>query len=187
MNKKLRGLLLQVEVMEGSKIEVLNENTFEVDGAEYLVLTEDEREEEFYNYQKSLIDDMGLNAFSEWAQDYIINNFADDERLEDNLFEIMYESYRNYIEDLKYENTLEDALKENDCEDEDEFLDLLSEEERKYDWDGCISHILQFLSGIMAKGEIGIIRNKVLLNRTLIFTKLYSLIELFIWYLSIYL
>lgn len=63
--------------------------------------------------------------------------------------------------------------------------DLLSEEERKYDWDGCISHILQFLSGIMAKGETGIIRNEVLLNRTLIFTKLYSLIELFIWYLSI--
>ena len=30
MNKKLRGLLLQVEVMEGSKIEVLDENTFEV-------------------------------------------------------------------------------------------------------------------------------------------------------------
>ena len=41
MNKKLRGLLLQVEVMEGSEIKVLNENTFEVDGAEYLVLNED--------------------------------------------------------------------------------------------------------------------------------------------------
>ena len=34
MNKKLRGLLLQVEVMEGSEIKVLNENTFEVDGSE---------------------------------------------------------------------------------------------------------------------------------------------------------
>ena len=43
MNKKIRGLLLQVEVMEGSEIKVLNENTFEVDGAEYLVLTEDEK------------------------------------------------------------------------------------------------------------------------------------------------
>ena len=30
MNKKLRGLLLQVEVMEGSEIKVLNKNTFEV-------------------------------------------------------------------------------------------------------------------------------------------------------------
>ena len=69
MNKKLRGLLLQVEIMEGSEIKVLNENTFEVDGAEYLVLTEDEREEEFYNYQESLIEDMGLDAFSGWAQD----------------------------------------------------------------------------------------------------------------------
>ena len=131
MNKKLRGLLLQVEVMEGSQIQVLNENTFEVDGAEYLVLSEDEREEEFKAYQESLIEDMGLESFSEWAQDYIINNFADDERLEDDLFEIMYESHRNYIEDLRYENTLEEELKENNCEDEDEFLDLLNEEDPK--------------------------------------------------------
>ena len=129
MNKKLRGLLLQVEVMEGSEIKVLNENTFEVDGAEYLVLTEDEREEEFYNYQKNLVDDMGLDAFTEWGQDYIINNFTDDGRLEDDLFEIMYESCRNYIEDLKYENTLDEELKENNCKDEEEFLELLTEED----------------------------------------------------------
>ena len=128
MNKKLRGLL-QVEVMEGSEIKVLDKNTFEVDGAEYLVLTEDEREEEFKAYQESLIDDMGLESFSEWAQDYIINNFVDDERLKDDLFEIMYESYRNYIEDLKYENTFEKELKENNCEDEDEYLELLTEED----------------------------------------------------------
>ena len=131
MNKKLRGLLLQVEVMEGSEIKVLNENTFEVDGAEYLVLTEDEREEEFYNYQKNLVDDMGLDAFTEWGQDYIINNFTDDGRLADDLFEIMYKSCKNYIEDLKYENTLDEELKENNCEDEDEFLELLTEEDPK--------------------------------------------------------
>ena len=128
MNKKLRGLLLQVEVMEGSKIQILDKNTFEVDGAEYLVLSEDEREEEFYNYQKNLVDDMGLDAFTEWGQDYIINNFTDDGRLADDLFEIMYESCRNYIEDLKYENRLEEELKENNCEDEDEYLELLTEE-----------------------------------------------------------
>ena len=129
MNKKLRGLLLQVEVMEGSEIKILDKNTFEVDGAEYLVLTEDEREEEFYNYQKNLVDDMGLDAFTEWGQDYIINNFTDDGRLEDDLFEIMYESCRNYIEDLKYENTLDEELKENNCKDEEEFLELLTEED----------------------------------------------------------
>ena len=131
MNKKLRGLLLQVEVMEGSEVKVLNENTFEVDGAEYLVLTEDEREEEFYNYQKNLGDDMGLDAYTEWGQDSIINNFADEERLDDDIFEIMYESCKNYIEDLKYENTLDEELKENNCKDEEEFLELLTEEDPK--------------------------------------------------------
>ena len=129
MNKKLRGLLLQVEVMEGSEIKVLNENTFEVDEAEYLVLTEDEREKEFYNYQESLIEDMGLDAFSGWAQDYIIDNFVDDAELKDDLFEIMYNSYTNYIEDLKCGNTFQEELKENNCKNEDEYLELLTEED----------------------------------------------------------
>ena len=70
MNKKLRGLLLQVEVMEGSEIKVLNENTFEVDEAEYLVLTEDEREEEFKAYQESLIEDMGLEYSEAYPEKY---------------------------------------------------------------------------------------------------------------------
>ena len=100
MNKKLRGLLLQVEVMEGSEIKVLNENTFEVDGAEYLVLTEEEREEEFYNYQKNLIDDMGLESFSEWAQDYIIDNFVDDEWFKDAMEE-HFEYYKKQGFDKK--------------------------------------------------------------------------------------
>ena len=129
MNKKLRGLLLQVEVMEGSQINVLNENTFEVDGAEYLVLTEDEREEEFKAYQESLIEDMGLESFTDWAQDYIINNFVDDAQLKDDLFEIMYNSYTNYIEDLKCGNTFQEELKENNCKNEDEYLELLTEED----------------------------------------------------------
>ena len=129
MNEKLRGLLLQVEVMEGSEIKVLDENTFEVDGAEYLVLTEDEREKEFYNYQESLIEDMGLDAFSGWAQDYIIDNFVDDAQLKDDLFEIMYNFYTNYIEDLKCGNTFQEELKENNCKNEDEYLELLTEED----------------------------------------------------------
>ena len=123
MNKKLRGLLLQVEVMEGSEIKVLNENTFEVDGAEYLVLTEDEREEEFKAYQESLIEDMGLESFSEWAQDYIIENFVDDEWF----MEAMREHFEYYISDIneepadneEFENRLQEEISEVNCEDEE--------------------------------------------------------------------
>ena len=138
MNKKLRGLLLQVEVMEGSEVKVLNENTFEVDGAEYLVLSEDEREKEFYNYQESLIEDIGLNSFTEWAQDYIINNFVNDEWFMD----AMVEYYGDYIlglneelaDDEKFENRLEEELANYNCEDEEGLLDYYCSLEEPTDW-----------------------------------------------------
>ena len=137
MNKKLRGLL-QVEIMEGSQINVLNENTFEVDGAEYLVLSEDEREEEFYNYQKSLIEDMGLDAFSGWAQDYIIDNFVDDEWF----IEAMREHFEYYISDIreeladdeKFENRLQEEMAEIGCEDEEDYLNYLCSLEEPIEW-----------------------------------------------------
>ena len=138
MNKKLRGLLLQVEVMEGSEIKVLNENTFEVDGAEYLVLTEDEREEEFKQYQESLIEDMGLDAFSGWAQDYIIDNFVDDEWF----METMREHFEYYISDIneepaddeKFENRLQEEIAEVNCEDEEDYLNYLCDLESPIEW-----------------------------------------------------
>ena len=138
MNKKLRGLLLQVEVMEGSEIKVLNENTFEVDGAEYLVLTEDEREEEFYNYQESLIEDMGLESFAEWAQDYIIDNFVNDEWF----MEAMRESFEFYISDINeepaddenFENRLKQEIFENGCKDEEDYLNYLCDLESPIEW-----------------------------------------------------
>ena len=138
MNKKLRGLLLQVEVMEGSEIKVLDKNTFEVDGAEYLVLTEDEREEEFKQYQESLIEDMGLESFSEWAQDYIIDNFVNDEWFMD----AMVESFEDYIsglneelaDDEKFENRLEEELVNYNCEDEEGLLDYYCSLEEPTEW-----------------------------------------------------
>ena len=138
MNKKLRGLLLQVEVMEGSEIRVLNENTFEVDGAEYLVLTEDEREKEFYNYQESLIEDMGLESFTEWAQDYIIDNFVDDEWFMD----AMRESFEYYISDIneepaddeKFESRLQEEIFESGSKDEEDYLNYLCDLESPIEW-----------------------------------------------------
>ena len=138
MNKKLRGLLLQVEVMEGSNINVLNENTFEVDGAEYLVLSEDEREEEFKNYQMNLIEEMGLESFTEWAQDYIIDNFVDDEWF----IEAMREHFEYYISDIseesaddeKFENRLQEEILESGCEDEEDYLNYLCDLESPIEW-----------------------------------------------------
>ena len=99
------------------------------DGEEYMVLTDDEAEEEFYNYESDLIEECGLNAFSDWAKDYIIENFLDVDWFED-FYYVDYEGYVNDIETEsassdEYANRLEEEMAETECVDVDEFIDYL--------------------------------------------------------------
>lgn len=99
------------------------------DGEEYMVLTEDEAEEEFYNYESDLIEECGLDAFTEWARDYIIENCLDVDWFED----FYREGYENYVNDIEtesassdeYENRLEEEMEEAECTGVDEFIDYL--------------------------------------------------------------
>lgn len=93
------------------------------DGEEYMVLTDDEAEEEFYNYESDLIEEYGFDAFTEWAKDYIIENCLDVDWFED----YFREDYKNYANDIKtesassdkYENRLEEEMAEAKCTDID--------------------------------------------------------------------
>ena len=68
-NHIVKGL---VEISKG-----LNQTYIELEEHTYRVLTEYEIHKEFYYYQMDLFNDLGLNAYSDWAQEYIINNFVD--------------------------------------------------------------------------------------------------------------
>ena len=99
------------------------------DGEEYMVLTYDEAEEEFYNYESDLIEECGLDAFTDWARDYIIENCLDVDWFED-YFREDYENYANDIETEsassdEYANRLEEEMVEAECEDVEEFIDYL--------------------------------------------------------------
>ena len=99
------------------------------DGEEYMVLTDDESEEEFYNYESDLIEECGLDVFTDWERDYIIENCLDVDWFED-CFRKNYEIYANDIETEpaisgKYENRLEEEMAEAECADIDEFIDYL--------------------------------------------------------------
>lgn len=123
MNEKIIAVLKNLEV-EVDEIEILDDNTITIDGDEFKVLTEEESEQEFYDYQENLWEEMGLQSFSDWAREHIINNFVDEEHLED----IITELNENYIEDIKHEEgRLEEEIEENDCEDEEEYLEYLNE------------------------------------------------------------
>lgn len=121
-NKKIVALLRSGEVCSNiGSIEILNDTDIDIDGEVWKVLDDSEADEAFESFQKDLLRDLGLNSFSSWAKDYIMENCVDGEWFE----YCMREYYENYVEELRRQGDLEDEMNEVDIEDEDEFIDHL--------------------------------------------------------------
>ena len=123
--------LLQVEV-EDLTVSKYDERVFENEEAdEYIVLTEEEADEAAEESIKESINDLGLQAFTEDFQQWILDNCVDSdwfaEALED--YEI------GYIEDIRceesdyeeYETRLAEEMEDAGVDTEDEFLQYLIE------------------------------------------------------------
>ena len=130
MEERIKVLAEFLGVEESEILKGYRDNVFETsDGEEYLVVTDEEADDEFYDYEAELIDELGLDAFSDWAKDYIIENCVDTEWFENFYYED-YESYANDIETEsassdEYENRLEEEMAEAECADVEEFIDYL--------------------------------------------------------------
>ena len=130
-NIKINALLNYLgETEETATVETLkhdDDKTVFVDGVEYIVLTDTEADEQYKEYQLSLIEDLGLEVFSDWAKDYILDNFtySHSKTFDD----IQYDDAVSYVDDLKYGGDLEDELNRYGCENEEELIDLLCEED----------------------------------------------------------
>lgn len=130
-NIKINALLNYLgETEETATVETLkhddNKRVF-VDDVEYIILTDTEADEQYREYQQSLIDELGLDAFSDWAKNYILDNFTTSyiEVFED----IQYENAVSYVDDLKCGGDLDDELSQYDCKNEEELIDLLCKED----------------------------------------------------------
>lgn len=106
------------------------EEVFETkNGKEYLVLTDEEADKEFYNYEESSIEELGLDLFTDWAKDYIIENCLDTGWFD----ECMEEDYRMYCDDIEleesicdeYENRLEEEMAEAGCDTKEDYVEFL--------------------------------------------------------------
>ena len=131
-NIKINALLNYLgETTETAEVETLKHDdnkTVFIDGNEYLVLTDEEADQEFYEYQMNLIDDLGLDSFSDWARDEILNHHTTSDY--QNLFdEIQEESMSCYIDDLRHMDDLEEEMENAGCDNEDEFLEYLCDQE----------------------------------------------------------
>ena len=130
MEEKIKVLAEFLGISEEEISEGYTDNVFETsDGEEYLVVTDEEADDEFYQYEENLIDELGLDAFSDWAKDYIIENCVDTEWFENFYYED-YESYANDIETEsassdEYENRLEEEMAEAECTTIEEFVEYM--------------------------------------------------------------
>ena len=129
--KKIKALAKFLGI-ETSEIEesVNNDGIFEIENGErYMVLTDDEANETFYDYESDLIEEYGLDGFSNWVKDYVIENCLDVDWFED----FYREDYEGYVNDIEtesassdeYANRLEEEMAEAECTDVEEFIDYL--------------------------------------------------------------
>ena len=130
MEERIKVLAEFLGIKESDISKGYRDNMFETsDGEEYLVVTDKEADDEFYQYEENLIDELGLDAFSDWAKDYIIENCVDTEWFENFYYED-YESYANDIETEsassdEYENRLEEEMAEAECTTIEEFVEYM--------------------------------------------------------------
>ena len=82
-----------------------DENHFEVNGEEYMILSEDESYDEYKDWEMSLIDDLGLESFSENFQEYILENCINDSWFE----QVAEEEADYYIGEMNDEELLDYA------------------------------------------------------------------------------
>lgn len=78
-------------------IEEISSDEFEISGdGNYLVLTDDEADEAALEREKDLLDDIGIEGMSDWAQKHIIDNYVDTDWFDS----IMHDYNYSYAEDL---------------------------------------------------------------------------------------
>lgn len=103
MEEKIEALAELLGVDKSEITQGYSDEVFEVsDGREYLVLTEDEADDAFYDYEMNLIDDLGIEAFTPSFQERILSEFISDDA-EDWFYETFQEFYEDYVYDISAE------------------------------------------------------------------------------------
>lgn len=117
--------------IEVKDIEKIEDNIFTLSsGQEYYVLTDEEAQEVYVDLQVELINELGLEGFTEYAQQYIIDNC-----LNINWFNnVMKDSHEDYIDNLE-EEELQELLDEYKVETAEELInEFNSQYENGYQW-----------------------------------------------------
>ena len=117
--------------VEVKDIEKIEDNIFTLNnGQEYYVLIDEEAQEIYVDLQIELINELGLEGFTEYAQQYIMDNCLNIDWFND----VMIESNENYVYDLE-EEELQELLDEYKVETAEELInEFNSQYENGYQW-----------------------------------------------------
>ena len=117
--------------VEVKDIEKIEDNIFTLNnGQEYYVLIDEEAQEIYVDLQIELINESGLEGFTEYAQQYIMDNCLNIDWFND----VMIESNENYVYDLE-EEELQELLDEYKVETAEELInEFNSQYENGYQW-----------------------------------------------------
>lgn len=138
--EKIEALAELLDVDESKITQGYDESVFEVsDGREYLVLTEEEADDAFYNSEMNLIDDLGITAFTPSFQERILTEFADADWFED-AYREMEENYAYDISE-EYDDTYGTRLVQ-ECYD----AELIDDDDFEVDENGDVNYKACLLS-----------------------------------------
>ena len=149
-NEKIFELL---EMLGENLSDLINNGSFSVDedrsiieinGAEYMVLTDEEADEVFYDYELELLKDLGIEGLKDNFRSWVYNNAIDNEYIEECIRET-YEAYADDIENEEsysnFENRLQEEMDDWGAIDKDDYIDKLTEN-AIYDYGGAIYYCI---------------------------------------------
>ena len=116
--KQALASYLEVNLEE---VEESGDNEFDVNGATYRVLTDDEADDAMRESIRNLWDDLGIEGVGGWMRDWILENAVDNDRLKDEVEEnIRYDVDENMSDDdVVAECISNDIISEESAYDED--------------------------------------------------------------------
>lgn len=118
--ERIKALATYLGVEEDEIIEGYDDTVFEVNGEEYLVLDDDEADEAVVNDIENLIDDIGLEAFTNSMKDWIVRNAIDNSEWFD---EALEEDMNYYVDDLSDDEVVENAIDYGVIDEDDAYVE----------------------------------------------------------------
>lgn len=118
--ERIKALATYLGVEEDEITEGYTDNVFEVNGEEYLVLDDDEADEAVVDDVENLVDDLGLEAFTDAMQDWILENAVDNMDWFDDALE---EDMNYYVDNMDDDEVVEEAIRYDVIDEDDAYIE----------------------------------------------------------------